>query len=556
MTRLVDESTVRRRGLELIEDPLLNKGTAFSDEERRLLGLTGLLPPHVDTLAEQVERAYEAFRDHPNDLEKHIYLRQLQDENETLFYGLLLEHVAEMMPIVYTPVVGLACQRFSHIYRRARGVFIAYPNRDSIDEILANVQRPVDVIVVTDGERILGLGDQGAGGMGIPIGKLSLYSLCGGIHPVRTLPILLDLGTNNQERLEDPRYIGWRHERIKGAGYDDFVELFVQAVARRFPNVLLQWEDFASVDAERILARYRDRLCTFNDDIQGTAAVTTGTILAAVAAGGGKLSEQRIVMLGAGSAGVGISRQLIRAMVHAGISEDEAHRSMYVLDRDGLLHDRRSDIDSGHADLVQRHDDLAGWQCAAEETISLDDVVRNARPTVLVGVTGQAGAFTEDVVRQMARHAERPIIFPLSNPTSRAEATPADLLRWTDGRAIIATGSPFDPVQHAGVTHAIAQCNNSYVFPAMGLGVLASRARRVTEGMFNVAAVALQETSPALADATASLLPPLTDIRRVARHIAKAVAVQAIDDGVADALSSDELDQRINETMWTPQYVA
>jgi malate dehydrogenase (oxaloacetate-decarboxylating) len=553
---MVEESAVRRRGLELIEDPLLNKGTAFSDEERRLLGLTGLLPPHVDTLAEQVERAYEAFCDHPNDLEKHIYLRQLQDENETLFYGLLLEHVAEMMPIVYTPVVGLACQRFSHIYRRARGVFIAYPNRDSIDEILANVQRPIDVIVVTDGERILGLGDQGAGGMGIPIGKLSLYSLCGGIHPVRTLPILLDLGTNNQERLEDPRYIGWRNGRIKGAEYDEFIELFVQAVAKRFPNVLLQWEDFASVDAERILARYRDRLCTFNDDIQGTAAVTTGTILAAVAAGGGKLSEQRIVMLGAGSAGVGISRQLIRAMVHAGISEDEAHRSLYVLDRDGLLHDGRSDIDSGHADLVQHHEDLAGWQCAAEGTISLDDVVRNARPTVLVGVTGQAGAFTEDVVRQMARHAERPIIFPLSNPTSRAEATPADLLRWTDGRAIIATGSPFDPVQHAGVTHAIAQCNNSYVFPAMGLGVLASRARRVTEGMFNVAAVALQDTSPALSDATASLLPPLTDIRRVARHIAKAVAVQAIKDGVADALSSDELDQRINETMWTPQYVA
>ncbi|MEQ8785260.1 MAG: NAD-dependent malic enzyme [Pirellulaceae bacterium] len=554
MPQLLDEIAVGKTGVDRIEDPLLNKGTAFTEQERREFGLMGLLPPHVESLDEQVARAYEAFGDKTDDLQRHIYLRQLQDENETLFYRLLLDHVAEMMPIVYTPVVGLACQKFSHIYRRARGLFIAYPNRDAIDDILANVRRPIDVIVVTDGERILGLGDQGAGGMGIPIGKLSLYSLCGGVHPARTLPIMLDLGTNNQERLDDPRYIGWRHERIKGREYDDFIERFVEAVMKRFPNVLLQWEDFASADAEPILAKYRDRLCTFNDDIQGTAAVTTGAILAAVAAGGGRLAQQRVVMLGAGSAGVGITRQLIRAMVRDGMSEAEAHKRFYIINRGGLLHDGRGDIGPEHRDLVQRREDLAGWDCAADAPISLADVVRNAKPTVLVGVTGQAGAFTEDVVRQMAQHAERPVIFPLSNPTSRAEATPADLIRWTDGRAIVATGSPFDPVEHAGVTHTIAQCNNSYIFPAMGLAILASKARRVTEGMFMAAAVALRESSPALEDSTASLLPPLTDIRRVARHIAAAVARQAIEDGVADAMSPDELNQRLGETMWTPQY--
>lgn len=552
--RSTEEFSIQKRGHLLIEDPLLNKGTAFSEEERSQFGLMGLLPPHIDTLEEQVERSYEAFCDFQNDIDKHIFLRQLQDENETLYYRLLLEHITEMMPIVYTPVVGLACERFSHIYRRPRGIFISYPERDQMDEILENIERDIEVIVVTDGERILGLGDQGAGGMGIPIGKLSLYTLCGGIDPAKTLPILLDLGTNNEERLEDPRYVGWREHRIKGAEYDAFIDQFVQAVKKRFPDVLLQWEDFASVDAERILDKYRDDLCTFNDDIQGTAAVTTGTILAAIEAAGGKLTDQNIVMLGAGSAGVGICLQLKQAMLQSGLSEDEAKARFYVIDRDGLLHSGRNDLDELHQRLAQSPENLQGWDCDVSGAISFADVVRNAKPGVLVGATGQTGAFTEEIIREMASHEEHPVIFPLSNPTSRAEATPEDLLNWTDGKAVIATGSPFDPVEYNGVTHVIAQCNNSYIFPAMGLGIRASRARRVTDSMFMAAAFALKEASPALKDPTASLLPSLTIIRDVGRSIARAVAQAAIEAEVADSLTAEEIDQRIEETMWKPEY--
>jgi malate dehydrogenase (oxaloacetate-decarboxylating) len=545
---------VQLSGGALIDAPLLNKGTAFTQSERVDFGLLGLLPPHIESLAEQVARAYDAFCAESSDLDKHIFLRQLQDENETLFYRLLLEHTAEMMPIIYTPVVGEACQQFSEIYRRPRGVFIAYPERDSLDQILENVKRDIDVIVVTDGQRILGLGDQGAGGMGIPIGKLSLYSLCGGIHPARTLPIVLDVGTNNQDRLADPRYIGWRHERIEGDAYFDFIEQFVAAVMRRFPHVLLQWEDFASVNAEPILERYRDRLCTFNDDIQGTAAVTTGTILAAVAAAGGSLEDQRFVMLGAGSAGVGISEQLIRTMIRDGISEADARGRFYVLDRGGLIHKGRSDLDEVHRPIAQDVAQLRDWDCDVASPVTFADVVRNVRPTVLVGATGQPGVFTQDIVREMAKHAERPIIFPLSNPTSRAEATPADLLQWTDGRAIVATGSPFDPVQYNNVTHTIAQCNNSYIFPAMGTAILATNTRRVTDEMFMAAAIALKECSPATKDPHAPLLPSLADIRQVSRHIALAVAREAQQQGVAQSTSPEQLEQLIDDTMWMPQY--
>ncbi len=546
--------TTTLRGQALMEAPLYNKGTAFTEQERADLGLLGLLPPHVDTLQQQLARAYDAFCANSTGLEKHIYLRQLQDENETLFYSLMLEHVEEMMPVVYTPVVGEACQNFSHIYRRPRGVFLSYPERDFMDTAFDNVEGDIDVIVVTDGERILGLGDQGAGGMGIPIGKLSLYTLCGGIHPTRTLPVLLDLGTNNEQRLNDPLYIGWRHERIKGREYDDFVEQFVQAVLRRFPDVLLQWEDFASVDAEPILRRYRDRLCTFNDDIQGTAAVTTGTILAAVAAMGSELQEQRFVMLGAGSAGLGISEQLIQVMQRDGLSHDDALSKFYVLDHVGLLHDGRSGLSDVRQRVAQRAKNLAGWDCDVSDSITFADVVRNAKPTVLVGVTGKAGAFEETIIREMAKHVQRPIIFPLSNPTSRAEATPADLLRWTDGKAIVATGSPFDPVEIDGKTHVIAQCNNSYIFPAMGLGIIACGARRVTDEMFMAAAVALKEKSPTLTDPNASLLPSLQSIRQVARHIAVVVATEAQSQGVAEPISAEELQKRIDQTMWTPSY--
>lgn len=547
-------TTTEIRGHALLDAPLLNKGTAFTEQERVELGLLGLLPPHIDTLDQQMERAYEAFCSKPDPLEKHIFLRQLQDENETLFYALMLEHITEMMPIVYTPVVGQACQKFSQIYRRPRGLFLSYPERDLLDQALSHVNRDIDVIVVTDGERILGLGDQGAGGMGIPIGKLSLYTLCGGIDPARTLPIVLDLGTNNEQRLNDPLYIGWRHERVKGQEYDRFIEQFVQAVMHRFPSVLLQWEDFASVDAGPILERYRHQLCTFNDDIQGTAAVTSGTILVAVEAAGGDLKEQRFVMLGAGSAGLGISEQLMQVMQRAGLDDQQSRNRFYVLDYNGLLHNGRGDLDAGHQRVAQRLEDLSDWDCDLSQPISFSDVVRNAKPTVLVGATGQAGAFQESIIREMAKHVDRPIIFPLSNPTSRAEATPVDLFRWTDSRALVATGSPFDPVTIGDQTHVIAQCNNSYIFPAMGLGILACGARRVTDEMFMAAAIALKETSPALVDPNEPLLPPLNDIRNVSRHIAFAVATEAINQEICEPLTSDELQHRIDQTMWNPSY--
>jgi malate dehydrogenase (oxaloacetate-decarboxylating) len=533
----------------LIDNALFNKGTAFTAQERRQLGLLGFLPPQVETIETQVTRAYRAYQAKPTDIERHIYLRQLQDENETLFYRLVLEHIEEMMPIVYTPVVGQACQQFSDIYRRPRGLFLAYPDRADLDTCLAGVRRHAEVIVVTDGERILGLGDQGAGGMGISIGKLALYTLIGGVHPAHTLPICLDAGTNNEERLNDPAYIGWRHERITGQAYDDFIEMFVTAVNRRYPDALLQWEDFSSAHAAPILARYRDRLCTFNDDIQGTAAVATGTILAAMEVAGGRLTEQRFVMLGAGSAGIGIREQLIRTMIRHGLDEAAASAQFYVLDSKGLIHDGRSDLSAAKRAVAQSASAVEGWRGTA-----LADVVHHARPTVLLGATGEPGVFTEAIIREMAAHTERPIIFPMSNPTSRAEAIPADLLHWTDGRALVATGSPFAPVTRGGRIHVIAQSNNSYIFPAIGLAVRATGIRRITDELFMTAAEALKETSPALQDPDASLLPALRNIRSVARHIARAVALEAQAQGLADPLEEDRLERRLDEAMWFPAY--
>jgi malate dehydrogenase (oxaloacetate-decarboxylating) len=540
----------------LLERPMLNKGTAFNAEERRELGLLGLLPPHEETLDEQVARAHGALEEKPNDLERHIYLRQLQDTNETLFYRLVVDHLAELMPILYTPTVGRACERFSQIMRRPRGLFIAYSERDSIDAILDNAASPqVEVIVVTDGERILGLGDQGAGGMGIPIGKLSVYTACGGIHPATTLPILLDVGTNNEERLRDPLYIGWRHERISGAEYDDFVDAFVQAVKRKFPKVLLQWEDFAQKNASRLLERYRDQLCTFNDDIQGTAAVTTGTLLAAVAVTGGRLRDQRVAILGAGSAGCGIGEQLVAAMVEEGLSEGEARGNFFLIDRQGLLHDGMSGLYPFQEKFAQPRDRVDRWRSTEGKPIGLLDVIKNAHPTILIGVSGQAGIFDEETVRTMAGQVERPIIFPLSNPTSRAEAIPADLLAWTEGRALIATGSPFDDVLYGGRHRPIAQCNNSYIFPGLGLGVRAVEARRVTDAMFMAAARALADWSPARLDPAGALLPPLSESRRVSRSIALAVAARAVQDGLAGPHRAEELDRLVDAKMWLPRYL-
>ncbi|MDB4645068.1 NAD-dependent malic enzyme [Rubripirellula sp.] len=543
-----------KRGRQLIEDPLLNRGTAFSDSHRRELGLRGLLPPHVETLEMQAERAYEAYRGQASDLDKHVFLRQLQDENETLYYRLLLNHVQEMMPIVYTPIVGLACQKFSHIYRRPRGMFLSFPDRGSLDGILSNAPDEVDIIVVTDGERILGLGDQGVGGMGIPIGKLSLYSLCGGIHPRRTLPVMLDLGTDNHELLSDPQYIGWRHERIKGDQYESFIAEFVQAVKMRYPNVLLQWEDFASADAERLLKYYRNELCTFNDDIQGTAAVTTGAILAAIAATNRSFEEQRFVILGTGSAGTGITRQLLRTMVASGMDESAARSRFYLIDRGGLLHQGRADVKPIHQPFSHALSDLQNWGCDEQQHIGLEEVVRHAKPTVMIGATGQAGVFSESVVREMALHTHVPVIFPLSNPTSRAEAKPADIIAWTKGKAIVATGSPFEAVTYQGVSHVISQCNNSYVFPAIGLAVLTVKAKRVTEGMFMAAALALRDAAPAMNSPGGPLLPPLSDIRELTRQIAVAVSQAAQVDGVAEVMSAEELERRLDENTWNPRY--
>ena len=542
-------------GMDLLNCPMLNKGTAFTADERSRFGLLGLLPPQVETLAEQVVRAYDAYKRKTEDLERHIYLRALQDTNEVLFYALLLAHIEEMMPMVYTPVVAQACEQFSHIYRRPRGLFISYPLRDSIPQLLRNrPHREVDVIVVTDGERILGIGDQGAGGLGIPIGKLSLYTLIGGIHPERTLPIVLDVGTNNSERLSDPEYIGWRHERVTGQPYFDFIEQFVQAVKQELPGTCLQWEDFATPHARPILQRYRDQLLTFNDDIQGTASVTVAAALGAVKVTGKSLKNQQIVMLGAGSAGIGVADGLRAAMVDEGLSEQEARSHFWFVDRDGLLHTGRTDLSSEQAVYAQPQDRLSGWPRTSGGHVGLADLIGKIDATLLIGLSTVGGAFSEPVVREMARKVQRPIIFPLSNPTIKSEAKPDDLIRWTDGRALVATGSPFPPVHFAGKTIPIAQCNNVFIFPAMGLGLVASGARRVTSAMMLAAARALAENSPALKDSSASLLPPLTDIRRVAAEIAIAVGIAAQKDGVASQVSIEELRQRVHSAQWGPAY--
>jgi malate dehydrogenase (oxaloacetate-decarboxylating) len=543
------------RGMNLLDTPLWNKGTAFDERERIAFGLQGLLPPHVESLQEQSVRAYEAFKLKSNDLERHIYLRQLQDSQEILFYRLMLDHVEEMLPIVYTPTVGLACQQFSHIYRRPRGLFVRYPLRDSIPEILRN--RPnaeVDVIVVTDGERILGLGDQGVGGMGIPIGKLSLYTLIGGVHPSRTLPIVLDVGTNNQDRLNDPEYLGWRHERIRGDEYLNFVDRFVQAVKQELPNTCLQWEDFATPHARPLLVRYQNELLTFNDDVQGTAAVTLGAIVGASKVAGKGIKEHQIVFVGAGSAAIGVADYLRYAMMEEGLSDREARSRFWIVDKEGLLVSDRTDLASEQQIYAREPNEIAGWPRNSHGQIGLPEIIAKIEATVLIGLSTVHGIFSESIVREMAKKTERPIIFPLSNPTSRSEAQPADLIAWTDGKALVATGSPFEPVQYNGKTIDIAQCNNVFIFPAVGLGLIASKARRVTDKMLLAAARALGEQSPALSNPTASLLPNVNKIRRVACEIAYAVAAKAQEEGLAPALDSDVLRQTVVENQWVPEY--
>ena len=543
------------RGVGLLNRPTLNKGTAFTADERGRLGLDGLLPPQVESLTEQAARAYAAYKRKDDDLERHIYLRALQDTNEVLFYRLLLDHIEEMTPIVYTPVVAQACQEFSHIYRRPRGLFIPYPLRDSIPALLRNRPDPeVDVIVVTDGERILGIGDQGAGGLGIPIGKLSLYTLIGGIRPERTLPIVLDVGTNNAERLNDPEYLGWRHERVTGQAYFEFIDQFVRAVKQELPTTCLQWEDFATPHARPILERYRDELLTFNDDIQGTAAVALGALLGAIGVTGRPLRDQQIVFLGAGSAAVGVADYLRAALVQDGLSEAEARGRFWMVDKDGLLHTGRTDLTPEQRVYAQPADRVAGWPKTSHGTIGLADVIGRVEATVLIGLSTVAGAFSEPIVREMARKVSRPVIFPLSNPTAHSEAGAEDLIRWTGGRALVATGSPYAPVKYDGRVIPIAQCNNVFIFPAVGLGVVAAGANRVTDGMMLAAARALGEHSPARVNPSGSLLPALRDVRAVARAVATAVGLEAQRAGVAPQTSPEELRDRVAATQWAPEY--
>jgi len=542
-------------GYELLNDPLLNKGTAFTDVERDAFDLHGLLPPHVSNLDLQVGRRLAALRNLGTDLQKYTFLRGLQDTNETLFYALLTRNIEELMPIAYTPTVGLGCQRFSRIFRKPRGLFLSFPLKDRMRRILDNSRFDgIEAIVVSDGERILGLGDQGAGGMGIPIGKLSLYTACAGLHPSTTLPVLLDVGTDNPELLADPLYVGWRHERVRGAAYDDFVASFVDAVRARWPHVLLHWEDFAFRNANRLLAQYRGQLCSYNDDIQGTAAIAVGAVLAAINVTGVPLREQRIAVLGAGSAGTGISALLLRAMTDAGMPEQEARGRFYLVDREGLLVEGMKDLQPFQAPFVQSHDRLAGWKRASSERIDLGDVVANAHPTVLIGTSGQAHSFAETVVRAMAAHVRRPVIFPLSNPTERSEATPQELIAWTQGRAVIGTGSPFPPIARNGRSFRIDQTNNAYVYPGVGLGAIALKASRISDGMFLAAARTIAEFSPAKHDPEANLLPPLAEARRLSFHVAVAVAEQAVAEGWAPPTADQGVAAAVAAKMWEPAY--
>ncbi|MEJ6473829.1 NAD-dependent malic enzyme [Pseudoalteromonas piscicida] len=541
-------------GPTLLETPLLNKGSAFSQHERENFNLAGLLPPRYETIEEQVERCYQQYSSFSDNLNKHIYLRAIQDNNETLYYRLVRDHLEEMMPIIYTPTVGDACEKFSDIYRSSRGLFISYEDRYQIDDILRNATKgKVKVIVVTDGERILGLGDQGIGGMGIPIGKLALYTVCGGISPAYTLPVMLDVGTNNEKLLNDPMYMGARHPRIGQEEYDEFLDLFIKAVKRRWPNVLLQFEDFAQPNAMPLLKRYRDEICSFNDDIQGTAAVTVGSLLAACRVKGAKLSEQKVVFVGAGSAGCGIAEQIISQMVSEGVTDEQARRQVFMVDRFGLLTEGMEGLRDFQAALVQQQANLQDWTYSGEFA-SLLDVMHCAKPDILIGVSGQAGLFTEQVIRAMHSGCEQPIIFPLSNPSRQVEAHPKDVIEWTDGQAIVATGSPFEPVVHGEETIIIPQCNNSYIFPGIGLGVLAAKATRITDSMLMVSSEMLAESSPRANTGKGSLLPALTEIEPLSKRIAFAVAKKAMEEGVALEMDDEAIWTAIDKNYWLPKY--
>ena len=544
-------------GYDLIINSRWNKGTSFTAQERDDFALNGLIPPHEFSLEEVVDKRYNTMLGKETDIEKHIYLRAIQERNETLFYALIDKHITEIMPIVYTPVVGLACQQFSHIYRQPRGVFISYPNRHKIDAMLSSPYFDnVEVIVVSDGERILGLGDQGAGGMGIPIGKLSLYTACAGIAPEKTLPILLDVGTDNNELLEDPLYIGWRNKRIRGEEYDNFVDLFVEAVKRRFPNVLLQWEDFAQSNAKRLLDRHREQICSFNDDIQGTASIVVSALIAAIKASKLEPENLRAVIVGAGSAGVGISNLLVDYLEYTGLSRQKAYDQIFLFDRHGLITENVESLDF-QAKFIKSNSQIQNWNIQDKSNITLLEIVSNTKANLIIGVSAQGGIFTKEVITEMALNTPHPIVFPLSNPTAKAEAEPKNVLEWTNGNAIIGTGTAFPLANRNGQMVRIDQVNNCYIFPGMGLGILSVEASVVTDKMFLIAAIALAKLSPALNDPKNNLLPPLAEIRNISKHIAISVAKEAISTGVAKIVpaNDEELVKLIEKNMWKPVYI-
>jgi malate dehydrogenase (oxaloacetate-decarboxylating) len=543
-------------GPSLLETPLLNKGSAFSGRERLNFNLIGLLPPRYENIEEQVKRAYMQYKSFDQPINKHIYLRAVQDNNETLFYRLLNEHLVEMLPIIYTPTVGEACEHFSDIYRSARGIIASYEERQFMDEILRSVTKDrVKVIVVTDGERVLGLGDQGVGGMGIAIGKLSIYTSCGGISPAYTLPVALDVGTNNKTLLNDPYYMGMRHPRIEKAEYDAFVDNFINAAQKRWPGVLIQFEDFAQPNAMPILQRHRENVCCFNDDIQGTAAVTLGTLLSACRKKGESLSNQKVIFVGSGSAGCGIAELIINAMVIEGLTDSQARARVFMVDRIGLLTQGMTDLLDFQERLVQLSSALKEWKLTSGSAYAnLMDVISNTQASILIGVSGKPGLFTEEVIRGMLASCPRPIILPLSNPSQHVEAHPQDVVTWTDGKAIVATGSPFEEVEHNGKPFEISQCNNSYVFPGVGLGVISCKAKLVSDEMLMVASTTLAELSPGQEDQSSAVLPPLTALPQISRKIAFKVAKAAIAQDLAREMTDDELLASIERNFWTPAY--
>lgn len=538
-------------GSSLLSNSLLNKGTAFSKDERSEFNLQGLIPKKVETLDEQNERISSQLNRFTSNEAKHVFLRNLQDTNEHLYYYYLINNIESTLPLIYTPTVGYACQHFSEIWRKPRGLFISWEERENIDSILHNIQQDdIKVIVVTDGERILGLGDQGIGGMGIPIGKLSLYTACGGISPTVCLPITLDVGTNNQQLLDNPLYIGSRHKRISGGDYWEFMEDFITAVKRRWPNVLLQFEDFALKQATPLLQKYRSKICCFNDDIQGTAAVALGTIKSACTFKNKRISEQTLLFVGAGSAGCGIAELLVKELKENGLSESSARRKIYLIDKNGLLLKDSPELTDFQYKLAKDRDELK----FTPDGMSLEELVCEIKPTVLIGVSGVQGLFTEGVVKKMHSHCEKPVILPLSNPTSQSEARPEDIMEWTNGDALIATGSPFPHFKYNGKDYAIAQCNNSYIFPGIGLGIMVSGARQVTDNMFLAASNILAESSTDQCDEVSGLLPHISLIRDLSKKIAISVAIAAIKDGVAPAVTVPEVIDRIKSEFWIPEY--